>query len=188
MKHESKGSTPASRSPPTSDDDAPPKKKPKKNPVKKGKAVDDAQLAAMLQAQENSRGRATRGGGVKKPKATKKRTPKKKSEAKIKADDDSELEIGSDGEVKEKPKKGGFHKLYNLSAPLAELVGEPKLSRPQVVKKLWVHIKANNLQDPADKRQIICDERMQLVFKQDKVHMFTMNKLLGNQLYPIDEE
>jgi hypothetical protein len=29
---------------------------------------------------------------------------------------------------------------------------------------------------------------MQLVFKQDKVHMFTMNKILGKQLYDVEEE
>lgn len=63
-----------------------------------------------------------------------------------------------------------------------------QLSRPQVVKKIWEHIKGHDLQDPSDKRQIICDDKMQLVFKQDKVHMFTMNKLLGKQLYPIEEE
>ena len=60
-----------------------------------------------------------------------KRTPKKprkKSEKKVKAEDDSEVEVGSDGEVKEKVKKGGFHKLYHLSAPLADLVGEPSVS------------------------------------------------------------
>jgi chromatin remodeling complex protein RSC6 len=55
------------------------------------------------------------------------------------------------------------------------------------VKKIWEHIKARDLQDPADKRQIRCDEKMQLVFKLDKVHMFTMNKILGKQLYPIEE-
>jgi chromatin remodeling complex protein RSC6 len=52
---------------------------------------------------------------------------------------------------------------------------------------LWEHIHALNLQDPNDKRQIICDDRMYAVFKQDKVHMFTMNKLLGKQLYPVEE-
>jgi upstream activation factor subunit UAF30 len=29
---------------------------------------------------------------------------------------------------------------------------------------------------------------MHAVFKQDKVHMFTMNKLLASHLYPADEE
>ncbi|KAF9765181.1 RNA polymerase I upstream activation factor complex subunit Spp27 [Fusarium sp. DS 682] len=63
-----------------------------------------------------------------------------------------------------------------------------RLSRPQVVKKLWEHIKANNLQDPNDKRQIICDEKMQAVFKQAKVDMFRMNKDIGSHLYPVGEE
>ncbi|KUJ22868.1 SWIB-domain-containing protein [Mollisia scopiformis] len=163
---------------------ASPKKKRKANkPVD-----DDAKLAAMLQAQENRTARATRGGANKKTpkKVTKK--PRKKSEKKVKADDDSELEeIGSDGEVKEKVKKGGFHKQYHLSAPLADLVGEATLSRPQVVKKIWAYIKERDLQDPKDRRQILCDERLQLVFKQDKVHMFTMNKILGKQLYDVEE-
>ncbi|KAL2072783.1 hypothetical protein VTL71DRAFT_12126 [Oculimacula yallundae] len=167
-----------------SDQDAPPKKKVKKE---KG-AVDDAKLAAMLQAQENRTGRATRGAGTKKAVKTK-RTPKKprKSASKVKATDDSDVELGSDGEVKEKPKKGGFHKQYHLSAPLADLVGEPTLSRPQVVKKIWEYIKARDLQDPTDKRQILCDDKLQLVFKVDKVHMFTMNKILSKQLYDVEE-
>ncbi|CZR51244.1 related to UAF30-subunit of RNA polymerase I transcription factor [Phialocephala subalpina] len=167
-----------------SDEVSPPKKKRKQN-----KPVDDAKLAAMLQAQENRSQRATRGGANKKTPKKPAKKPRKKSEKKVKADDDSGLEeVGSDGEVKEKVKKGGFHKLYHLSAPLADLVGEATLSRPQVVKKIWVYIKERDLQDPNDKRQILCDEKMQLVFKQDKVHMFTMNKILGKQLYDVEEE
>ncbi|ESZ98247.1 hypothetical protein SBOR_1343 [Sclerotinia borealis F-4128] len=159
--------------------------------VKRQKQDDDAKLAALLQAQENSRTRSTRGGGAKRSAGVKKSksTPKKKkSTAKVKAADDSDMELGSDGEPKEVVKKGGFHKQYHLSTALADLVGEPTLSRPQVVKKIWQHIKGHDLQDPSDKRQIICDDKMQLVFKIEKVHMFTMNKLLGKQLYPIEEE
>lgn len=62
-----------------------------------------------------------------------------------------------------------------------------QLSRPQVVKKLWDYIKGNELQDPSDKRQILCDEKLHAVFKQDKINMFSMNKLLGSQLYPIED-
>jgi hypothetical protein len=81
----------------------------------------------MLQAQENSRARSTRGGGGKKVNkvAKKPRKKREKSAKKIKADDDSEVELGSDGEVKQKEKKGGFHKQYHLSASLAELVNAP---------------------------------------------------------------
>jgi len=53
---------------------------------------------------------------------------------------------------------------------------------------LWDYIKGNNLQDPSDKRQIICDEKLYPLFKQSKISMFQMNKFLGNHLYPIDEE
>ena len=56
-----------------------------------------------------------------------------------------------------------------------------------MVKKIWEHIHADNLQDQNDKRQINCDQLMQSVFKCDRVHMFTMNKLLGKHLYPIEE-
>jgi hypothetical protein len=88
---------------------SPPKKKRKPTrPID-----DDAKLAAMLQAQENSRARPTRGGNEKKRVAKKPisrvKKEKKKSANKIKRDDDSDLELDSDGEVKEKVRKGGFH-------------------------------------------------------------------------------
>jgi upstream activation factor subunit UAF30 len=74
-----------------------------------------------------------------------------------------------------------------LSAPLTALLGETQLSRPQTVKKIWEYIKAHDLQDPSDKRQILCDDAMRSVFKSDKVHMFTMNKILNQNLYAVDE-
>ncbi|EKD13590.1 uncharacterized protein L3040_009000 [Drepanopeziza brunnea f. sp. 'multigermtubi'] len=189
VKHEST-SPRSSRSPksePRSDsEDAPPPKKKRKQAAAGGQN-DDAKLAARLQAQENRSTRATRGGAAAKKVVKKAKKPRKKSEKKIAKEDDSELEIGSDGEVKEKPKKGGFHKQYSLSAPLANVIGEPTLSRPQVVKKIWEYIKARDLQDPADKRQILCDDKLQMVFKTEKVHMFTMNKILSKQLYDVEE-
>ncbi|KAJ9645289.1 RNA polymerase I upstream activation factor complex subunit Spp27 [Coniosporium tulheliwenetii] len=74
-----------------------------------------------------------------------------------------------------------------LSPPLSELLGETSLSRPQTVKKIWEYVKAHDLQDPSDKRQIRCDDGMRAVFKQDRVHMFTMNKILNQNLYAQDE-
>lgn len=168
----------------------------------------DARLAAELQAREDrlSRGPRTRGGSTAKPvKKAKAKPAKKKSEKRVRSDDDSDLEDSEATGTKKRKAGGGFQKPFNLSYPLAELLGENQvclflnpivcfdsnarwqLSRPQVVKKLWEHIKANDLQDPNDKRQIICDDKMQAVFKQAKMDMFQMNKLLGNQLYPIDE-
>ncbi len=167
----------------------------------------DARLAAELQAQENrlSRGRVTRGAGASKSKSKPKPKPKttKKSAKRVRSDDDSDAD-DSNGEGKPKRKAGGgFQKPFNLSYSLADICGESQvcfhapraryptdhvqLSRPQVVKQLWNYIKANELQDPNDKRQILCDEKLHAVFKQDKINMFSMNKLLGSHLYPLDE-
>jgi upstream activation factor subunit UAF30 len=55
------------------------------------------------------------------------------------------------------------------------------------VKKIWKYIKENDLQDPNDKRQVRCDEALREVFKTDKVHMFTMNKILSQNLYAVEE-
>ena len=90
-------------------------------PPKKKKKVErdsDAAYAAKLQAQENARTRSTRGGGPKAPLVKKnKKSPKKKTPAKVKADDDSDMD-GSGSDVKEKVRSGGFH---------ASLPGQPDL-------------------------------------------------------------
>src|SRR5687767_9678972 len=56
------------------------------------------------------------------------------------------------------------------------------MSRLEVVKRLWAYIKENELQDPSDKRFIVCDERLMTIFKQDRIHSFTMNKFLTDHL------
>ncbi|KAF2854639.1 SWIB-domain-containing protein [Plenodomus tracheiphilus IPT5] len=169
-------------------DDMPrPKKKAKKSRVV---AEDnDAALAARLQAEENARLRSTRGGNTKRraaPKKVEKKT-KKKSATRVKDEDDSDVNSDSGAEKKSPSRKGGFHKPMALSPALSELLGETQLSRPQTVKKIWEYVKERELQDPADKRQIRCDDAMRAVFKQDRVHMFTMNKILNQNLYAVEE-
>ncbi|KAI9874595.1 MAG: hypothetical protein M1830_009579 [Pleopsidium flavum] len=166
--------------------DTPPKKKRKAEPLD-----DDALFAARLQAEENSRARPTRGGTSRKGAIVKKkRSPvKKKTAKKIKSEDDSDIE-GSGSEVEDRKvnRSGGFHKPMALSAALSVLLdGETTLSRPQTVKRIWAYVREKDLQDPNDKRQIRCDEPMRAVFKQDKIHMFTMNKILSQNLYNPDE-
>ncbi|KAK3670082.1 hypothetical protein LTR78_010022 [Recurvomyces mirabilis] len=171
-------------------DSPPPPKKMKKAP--KSEAESDEQIARRLQAEFSAGGgRSTRGGGAatttkKKKSITKKdKKPKRKSATKIHSDDDSD--VASTSPKPEKEKKGGFHKLMNLSEPLTDLLGESQLSRPQTVKRIWAYVKERDLQDPSDKRQIRCDEKMRAVFKTEKVHMFTMNKVLATQLWPAEE-
>lgn len=54
-----------------------------------------------------------------------------------------------------------------------------KMARPQVVKQLWVYIKANDMQNPANKKEIVCDEKFRAMFNVDKIDMFKMNKVLS---------
>lgn len=175
-------------------DDSDIERSPPKKKVKKEKTTEDqdAAYAAKLQAEFNaaSRSRSTRGANTKKraPAPKKKGEKKKKKSAnRVKDEDDSDIASGSGAEKKEVKRTGGFHKLMTLSQPLQELLGETALSRPQTVKKIWEYVKERDLQDPADKRQIRCDDAMRAVFKQDRVHMFTMNKILNQNLYAQDE-
>lgn len=68
------------------------------------------------------------------------------------------------------------------SAELAAVVGSAPLPRPEVVKKVWDHIKKNNLQDPQNKREINADDKLEKVFGRKKVTMFEMNKYIAQHL------
>lgn len=56
-----------------------------------------------------------------------------------------------------------------------------------MVQKLWKYIKENNLQDPADRRFILCDAKLKKIFEQDRVNSFGMNKDLSAHLTKKEE-
>ncbi|RMZ81936.1 hypothetical protein DV737_g2302, partial [Chaetothyriales sp. CBS 132003] len=147
-------------------DGAPPKKK------QKAEAEDDAAIAARLQAEEDRLARPTRGGNSRKaaPAKKKKRTPRK-SKNRIGSEDDSDL--GGEDKPKRPKSNTGFNAI--------------QLSRPEVTKQLWNHIKAHSLQDQSDKRYILCDSAMRDVFKTDRVHMFQMTKIANQHMYNPEE-
>ena len=69
------------------------------------------------------------------------------------------------------------------SAELGAVVGTGKVTRGEVVKKVWDYIKANKLQNPANKREIVADAKLKPVFGgKDRVTMFEMNKHLAKHL------
>lgn len=84
--------------------------------------------------------------------------------------------------TEKKKRKPGSQPPYRLSEELEAVVGKPALPRPQVVSAIWEYIKANNLQNPNDKRQILCDAKLKAVMKRDKVTMFKMNQLITPHL------
>ena len=88
----------------------PPAKKKKSDPD-----VDaDAVFAAKLQAEENLRARPTRGGNTRRTQPVKKKT-KAKTAKKVRAEDDSDLDSGSDA-GKKVNRSTGFHVCF-LNAP-----------------------------------------------------------------------
>jgi len=68
-----------------------------------------------------------------------------------------------------------------LSDDLVKFIGtgESMLSRSDVVKKMWDYIKENNLQDPSDRRKIICDEKLKDLLGVETFTGFTVSKLLA---------
>ena len=76
-----------------------------------------------------------------------------------------------------------FMKPMTVSADLAAVVGKGPMPRSEVVKKLWVYIKKNDLQDPKNKRNIVADADLKKVFGgKAVVNMFEMTKLVSKHL------
>lgn len=72
---------------------------------------------------------------------------------------------------------------FNLSAELQAVVGPGPMPRSEVVKQLWVYIKANDLQDKTNKRMINADAKLLAVFAgKAQVSMFEMAKLISPHL------
>ena len=76
----------------------------------------------------------------------------------------------------------GFNQKLTLSPPLAKLCGKKELERTQIVKKIWAHIKKNNLQDSKDRRQINNDQALRDIFGRQKMGMMEMNSLLSKSV------
>ena len=80
------------------------------------------------------------------------------------------------------PRTGGIHKPVQPSADLGAIVGSASLPRSEVVKKVWDYIKKNNLQNPANKREILADAKLEKIFGGKKATMFEMNKHISGHL------
>jgi chromatin remodeling complex protein RSC6 len=76
-----------------------------------------------------------------------------------------------------------FMRPLTPSAELAAVVGSKPLPRTDVVKKIWVYIKANKLQDAKNRRMINADAKLKAVFSgKAQVSMFDMAKHLAKHL------
>ena len=78
---------------------------------------------------------------------------------------------------------GGLTKMtYTLSPELQAIVGTRTSTRPLIVKKLWVYIKAHKLQDSKNRRMINPDHKLSEVIGKRSVDMMKLAGLLSKHI------
>ncbi|XP_020595712.1 upstream activation factor subunit UAF30-like [Phalaenopsis equestris] len=74
----------------------------------------------------------------------------------------------------------GILKPLPVSAAMRKFIGQPEISRAEAVKKVWDYIKLHQLQNPSNKKEIICDEKLKIIFEgKDRIGMMEIAKLLS---------
>lgn len=82
----------------------------------------------------------------------------------------------------EKKPPAGLSKPVQPSKELGAIVGDTAMPRTEVISKMWDYIRKHELQNPENKREILADAELKLVFGKDKATMFEMNKLISAHL------
>ncbi|OFZ23070.1 MAG: hypothetical protein A2202_08095 [Bdellovibrionales bacterium RIFOXYA1_FULL_36_14] len=115
-------------------------------------------------------------------KATKKATTKKVAKKATKKVAKKATKKVVKAKVKRKPNPA-FMKPMTPDASLAVIVGAKAIPRTQIVKKMWDYIKKHKLQDPKNKRNIIADENLKIVFGgKTTVTMFDLAKIIAKHI------
>jgi chromatin remodeling complex protein RSC6 len=82
----------------------------------------------------------------------------------------------------------GLAKPWNLSPELEAIVGKGPLPRTEVTKKVWDYIKANNLQNPENKREIRPDATLGKVLGNEPINMLQMTKVISGHMTPTESK
>ena len=73
-------------------------------------------------------------------------------------------------------------RLKRLSPELAAICGKKKLSRQDVVSRMWRYIKKKQLQDPNQRTTIVCDEKLKALTKKPSIAQSDMLLCIGSHL------
>ncbi|KAJ9551896.1 hypothetical protein OSB04_015941 [Centaurea solstitialis] len=81
------------------------------------------------------------------------------------------------------PKKRvtGLTKTYRVSPELKDFLGgQPEISRSVALKEIWAYIKEKELQEPTNKKVIVCDEKLKTIFGgKDRVMFLEVSGLIS---------
>jgi upstream activation factor subunit UAF30 len=69
-----------------------------------------------------------------------------------------------------------------LSKELTEFVGKSEMSRGEVMKKIWEYIKEKNLQNPQNKREILCNDKLETLLGEKTINMFKMTAAISKHI------
>ena len=115
--------------------------------------------------------------------AKKKATTKKKAVTKKKATVKKVVKKATKAKKTGAKRTSGLNMTtYSLSPELQAIVGNKKLTRPQIVKGLWEYIKSKKLQDPKSKRMIVPDAKLSEVLGKKPIDMLKMAGLLNKHI------
>jgi chromatin remodeling complex protein RSC6 len=84
--------------------------------------------------------------------------------------------------TKAKKKSGLTQQTYSLSSELQAIVGAKKLTRPQIIKKMWVYIKAHKCQDTKNRRMICPDKKLCEVIGKKPIDMLKLAGCLNKHI------
>lgn len=79
-------------------------------------------------------------------------------------------------------KNNALNKPVTVSSELENVIGKGPMTRAEVTSKIWVYIKANDLQDSKDRRQINPDAKLVPVIGKDQISMFKMTAAVSKHL------
>ena len=112
---------------------------------------------------------------AKKKPAARKKTPARKAAAKKRP--------AAKAKKPKTKRKTALNQLsYPVSEELASIIGVSKATRPQIIQKLWIYIKANGCQDTKKRRMIVPDRKLALVLGNKPIDMLKMAGLLNKHI------
>ena len=140
-----------------------------------------AKKSAKKAAKKAAPKKATKKAAPKK--AAKKAAPKKAAKKAAAPKSAAPKKAAPKKVAKKRTPNAAFMKALTLSPALAAVIGDKPVPRTEVVKKLWIYIKKNNLQDAKNRRMINADDKLKVVFGgKGQVSMFDMTKLVSKHL------
>ena len=85
--------------------------------------------------------------------------------------------------AKKARKAGGLTTMtYSVSPELQAIIGSGKVTRPQIIKKLWAYIKSHKCQDAKKRRIINPDKKLAEVLGKKPIDMLKMAGALNKHI------